>query len=786
MTKFVRCSEYRPVFSEAVLEAIEHYRQIYALRNEAQQAIRVAGLSVSANMLQLRLAKLIEAAELTGKQELLLTDLSEKLYDIKRRFPDPAEQKQAIAKLVFEGHYMEFIMEQLYSYIPKLEKMLASGANGMPPVSKSDAEDIASTAFQNFVQNKDKASIVSSLERFDPSEGSLLNWIQGGLKAATQKLVAERQQLQKQEMSMNQKIGDNDDTEMGDMLASDNGEPDLSTYSERADQLITTMANYARDLQRQIATEDNPGEKFKLETRLQYIQNPQNEVSPKLQTLKQLGDSIEDYDYDVKQAEADINDLMNALAKAKNPDPNVLEAAKARRQVLLKKLNKAKEIRQNAINEFEGIYTDLRDLEKYDVETGKTLVNNTPTQAPLSPEQSAQAPVSTEMPAAATEMPVAPEPQVRTKARGGRSLLSPQDEQLIMDRLEQSRNKLRPAIYEAMAYPKGKHPVTQQVMHDSTGLNLYNLDIVKKNIGTRQDLEAVVSGNLEHASNDAIFADICVRGLLYARDQQAIEKAFDPEIVQTDAEILRGATAKFQQFVLNEIQNNPIIAERQAKYDAENGSPQDGVNGQDPKSPQGAMIAKLAEYLGKSSSFRTLYEYFDHMARGAAYQNAKKELFPDVPWENLTPENKQQIAEAVYNDQYTGGYRPMYIAKHKGDGYESNKYEPRYPMQYDPTGEKYRGVMGRELDRIGLLRAKQQVYPDYPDAKDKWFEISPNEADFKNRPKIKQKPQMPGEDMIETASVIETLVRIANAYDSIGQYIMADRTTEQIRRMAHG
>lgn len=789
MTKFLRCNEYRPVFSDAVLEAIGHYHQIHALRTEANKAIRIAGLSVSANMLQIKLAKLVEAAELTGKQELLLTDLSEKLYDIKRRFQDPSEQKQAISKLIFEGNYWSFIMEQLYGYLPKLEKMLIGGMNGMAPVSRSDAEEIASTALQNFVQNKEKASIVSSLERFDPSEGSLLNWMQGGVKAATQKLVAERQQLQKQELSINQKVGDNDDTEMGDMLSGDSGEPDLSTYAERADKLITTLANYARSLQQKIERSESGGEKFKLQSLLQHIQNPENEVSAKLQRLKQIGDDIDDYDYDVTQAEADITDLMNAVARA-NPDPNTLEGAKARRNVLLQKLQKAKEIRQNAINEFEGIYSNLRDLEQYNVETGATIVNNAPTQEPVAPGAIAPDAIAPDMPAPdmqgavstpITEAPMSPEVQVRTKARGGRSLLSPQDEKLITDRLEQSRNKLRPSIYEAMEYPK-----SVKGMHDPTAANLFNLKIVKDNIKNKADLEAVVSGNLENASEDAIYADICVRGMLYARDQQAMEKAFDPEIIQSDAEILRGATSKFYQFVLNEIQNNPVLVERQAKYTAATGNLQDGSNGQDPESPQGKLIAKLEEYINpKNSSFRTWFEHFDHMARGSAYQKAKKELFPDVPWENLTPENKQQIVEAVYEDQYTGGYRPMYIAKHKNDG-ESNKYEPRYPLQHDLTGEKYRGIMGRELDRIGLQRSKQPgtyLHPDYQ--RDDWYEISPNEADFKNRPKLKQKPQL-GDDSIETASALDAWVKIANAYDMIGQYVMADRITDKIKRMAHG
>lgn len=772
MTKFVRCSEYRPAFSEAVLEAIGHYRQIYALRNEAQQAVRVAGLSVSANMLQLRLAKLIEAAELTGRQELLLTDLSEKLYDIKRRFPDPAEQKQAIAKLVFDGHYMEFIMEQLYSYIPKLEKMLASGVNGMSPVSRSDAEDIASTAFQNFIQNKDSASIVSSLERFDPSEGSLLNWIQGGLKAATQKLVAERQRLQNQEMSMNQKIGDNDDTEMGDMLAGDNGEPDLSTYSERADQLITTLANYARDLQRQIAREENAGEKFKLEMRLQHIQNPENEVSTKLQRLKQIGDGIEDYDYDVTQAEADINDLMNALSRAKNPDPNVLEGAKARRKALLQKLQKAKDIRQNAINEFENIYADLRDLEQYNVETGKTLVNNEPTQAPISPDAvtpDAVAPDAMPPSAVAPEMPAAmpaetPEVQVRTKARGNRSLLSPQDEKIIQKRLEDIRNKVHPSIFKSMGFPQ-----SQKEFYDANNQGLFTIKEVRENLTSRKDLDALRSGDLSQASDDAIYASIFMKGMLYARDQQAIDKAYDPELVRSDAEILRRATDKFLNYMENEIQNNEILQQREQAFvpTAENPTP-----------PIERLLNKLREYIHgvvsddvskkkvetTDNRFRTLFEHFDRMVRGATYNRIKDELFGNKSWQEITPEQMQQIASQAYEEQYYAGQRPMYIGR--ADAHK--KHKARYPSALDLEGSKYQGWMNQEMSNI------QQ-------GNDDWYYVSGNDEDFKNRSK-----KSPKEPIDISACFINSLVRLASIFDSRGNYCTADAITADIKAFTHG
>ncbi len=437
-------------------------------------------------------------------------------------------------------------------------------------------------------------------------------------------------------------------------------------------------------------------------------------------------------------------------------------------------------------------------MSQHDVSTGATIVD-TPLQEPIGTNQS-QDPANINQPQDVSPTAGTPEQAIRTKARGNRVLLSPADQALIEGKMQGARDKLRPSMFRALSFPQIKKDLRAK-----SG-NLYNLKEVADNINTPEDYDALVQGDLSKASVQAIYADIVVRGMLYVRDQGAMDKIYDPEVVVSGSEEMRRALNKFYKFVENEVQTNEILNAKEAEYQSLTPEEQAklALNTKTTRglSPKAFVLAKLSELIVDPNAsqagqevnrFRTMYEYFDHQARAAAYDAQRNELFPGKDWDELTDEERNTISNNVYTEQY-GGHRPMYVGKYRDKSLEKKKFEPRYPMVPDAEGTKYPSIMNKELWRIGRERAMSK-YPDkvqerYPDQTyhqyrnpawntNDWYEISDNEEDFKNRNKQRN-------ETIAESGLINVLVRIANALDSLGAYSAADNVSQNIKRLSYG
>jgi len=181
-------------------------------------------------------------------------------------------------------------------------------------------------------------------------------------------------------------------------------------------------------------------------------------------------------------------------------------------------------------------------------------------------------------------------------------------------------------------------------------VRITGLKEVEKNINNTADLDALIQGDLSKASIQAIYADIVVRGMLYARDQAAMDKAYDPEVVVSGSEEMRRALNKFYNFVEEEVQgNNAILQQKQAEYEALSPQEQAAIG----VSPRDFVLHELSKLISdpKASQagtevnrFRTLYEYFDHMARASSYEANRSEKFQDKDWDDLTDEERAQIS----------------------------------------------------------------------------------------------------------------------------------------------
>lgn len=813
--KFLRLNEYRTVRTAEVIEALSVYDAIHEMCSEIRTASTNSRiLTASTSLLRIKVAKIVESAEGEARSSLLLSNAAEELEHIKAKTPDLNEQKKVISNWLFgpNGHW-KFLWESLYkNYLPRLTKALVRGFGNTPPVDEETAQDIATRALGEFMEQKDSASVVSSLAKFDASQGALMTWLEGGIRATTQRMVAQHFALKNSETSMNQKIGDNDDTEMGEMIQDGKAENpfDIVDYSEKADRLITTLAHYIRTLTEQIERSNNPGEKFKLQNLLQHISNPANDVSQKIAQLKKLATNIDYITDELADVKLRKQEFIKSLS-GKNPDANTVNMAKTYLAKFENKTNTLQEKESSHIEEFNQIYADLRNMAQYDEETGATRIE------PQMPNQ-ATAPGAEAVPGGMTpgemtpgiESPIAPsapevssDPILRTKARGNRVLLSPGDQKIMEDKMQASRDKLRPAMFKAMSFPQGKKDLSAR------SSNLFGLKEVEKHIDNTNDLDALIQGDLSKASYKAFYADIVVRGMLYVRDQAAMDKAYDPEVVVSGSEEIRNALNKFYNFVKGEVGgNNATLEEKEAEY--QQLPPEEQA--QFEASPKAFVLQELSKLIVGSNKnqvagteanrFRTLYEYFDHMARASAYESNREEKFKDKDWDDLNDEDRSQISQQVYEDQYGAGHRSMYTGRYRENSELKKKFEPRYPMAPDTEGTRYKNIMNQELWRIGRQRAlsklskqSKDAVPDarYPDERyhqyrnpawgvDNWYEISNNPEDFKN----KSRPKNTGGETLANSGVIDILIKIASDLDKMGSYRAADQLTNDIKRLIHG
>lgn len=788
--KFVRLDDSQPQRSAEVLEALDFFSSLHALRKEVlSHGLSGRNITASVNLIKLKIAQMVQEPKMAAKTELLLANIADELSFIKRKNPEPELQKKAIGDWLFDEKrgYWKFLWEALFNeYVPKLTRSLQKGFGNVPPVDEETANDIAIRSLGEFMEQKDKASVVNSLSKFDASQGSLLSWLEGGVKVTTQGMVKKHFNIQNKEISMNKKIGDNDDTEMGDMLSSNDGDDpfDLVSYSDKADRLLTSLSNFIRNVnQRMQQTEAGP-EKFKLQTLLENIKNPEHNVNKNIQMLKELGDKIDYFDVKIRDLKIDIKKYLQSIVQ-RNRDQNIVEVARQQVQEMKEEIAKYESEKNQAIEQFKSLHGQLEELKRYDENTGQSLVEDSSKQQPVGTPKSDEVPVDN-----ATEVL---QPQIRTKARGNRVLLSPADAAMIEEKMLRNRNKIRPAMFKSLSFP-----LAAKNMRGLTN-NLFNLREVSKNIESPEDLNALIQGDLSKASVKAIYADIVVRGMLYARDQAAIDKAYDPEVIVSGSEEMRRALNKFYNFVQNEVENNEILNTKEAEFHTLPPEEQKKIaNGMSPKA---FVLFNLSELISDPNAsqagtevnrFRTLYEYFDHMARAASYEANRAEKFKDKDWDELSDDERREISKQVYEEQYGAGHRPMYIGRHREKSQEKKKFEPRYPMAPDTEGEKYQDVMNRELWRIGRQRALSKQNPNHPYSDeayqqyrdpawntDDWYEISSNPEDFKN----KNKPR--GESLAESG-LVDVLIKIAGRLDILGAFKQADLVTSNIRRLAHG
>jgi len=803
--KFVRLSEYRPEIDPETQGLLDVYAKIWSMQKELHSALVSSGRQVTAsiNLLQTRIAQATASPALEGSNEVLVGRLADELSRIKMRFPEPQEQRNAISQLLnTKGGYREWILTNLYSnYLPKLERALIKGYGGAPPVSESVASDIAMSALQNFFEDKDTASIVNTLAQFDSSKGSLMNWIEGGLLATTKKLAYQDAKLQNSEVSTNQTIGDNNDTQIEEMLPDDSGTnefEEISSYREKASQLFTAFSNYIRDVEIQLKNADEPALKLKTNALLQHLKSENNEVVTKIQELESLGNQIDKYDANIQEITEYHRELMWDLSRP-NPDQNIVKKAPALIEKLKQMVKNNQNQKGNDIKMFNATYTKLQELIKYDANTGKTLIDPDfeKSKAAQDIQNSLTIKPATDNPQKEMVPQGVSQPvfETRSKARGGRELLSPEHAALLEEQHRTLREKVRPSLYRTMSYPSDK----KELADKSSGL--YSARTISKHIHNLNDLEALQNGNLQNVSTEALYADIITKGLLYVRDQAAMDKAYDSEVTISGASELRRAMDKFRVFVNNEIATNPLI--KTSHFAKEENRAMYG-------SPENFMQKQLEDLIKNEKSsygstdvnkFRTLYEYFDHMVRASSYDAVRKEKYNDAPWEELSDQQRSDIAQQVYDDQYSFGYRPMFISRYRDNSMKNKKFEPRYPMSPDKEGQRYKDIMARELWRIGRMKALQKIKNQkgdeaaiestYPSATynqyrnpawntSDWYEISDNPKDFKSLGKIK-----PPIDNPVTSEVVQTLVRLANRMDELGEHEQADAITDVIKELCY-
>jgi len=182
--KFVRLNEYRPKRTAEVLEAIEAFDTLHNLRMELL-ANSGSGRIITASVVLLRskIAKIVESAEMDAKTELILSQIADEITQIKRRNPDPKEQRTAISKWLFDDSkgYLTSIWEMLFKeYLPSITRVL------MRDVGHNVAEEIATKALSSFMEPKPDSTLIKSLMEFDASKGALLTWLKGGVKTKVQ------------------------------------------------------------------------------------------------------------------------------------------------------------------------------------------------------------------------------------------------------------------------------------------------------------------------------------------------------------------------------------------------------------------------------------------------------------------------------------------------------------------------------------------------------------------------------------------------------------------------
>lgn len=725
--KFVRLNEYRPERTAEVIEALAFYSKLRSLKNELRTALVDSGRVVTAtiNFLQIRIAQ--SSASTAEKEKLLSYRMGDELLKIKQMFPDPDERKKAISEWFNkEGGFRDALWEQLEQYGKALKNYTRKTYN----VSESAAEEAVDSALAHVMAGQDKSGdtpIISTLAKYDASQGTLaFDYIKQKLNFSVRPFLDDYFKQQKHETSTNQKIGDNDNTEVGDMIAAPDGGDayDIKDYSEISDRLINAFDAQINEM---IAENNNPDispakKELNKNLLIQY-QQPDNKLRTQVHRLRELADIINKCDDGIDDRKEKITTVIEYISDNPNIDQNVLQTAKEKVLKWRGGMQKLLQQKKQVVNEFEQIKLLLDDMRQVDND-GEVFQEDINVSNPEAEEQ-----------------------KLRKAPRPGREVVTPQNLEIIQQGQVPPRERLLPWIYKSI---KGKF--------GNPG-GFVNIPFIKDNIQTPEAYQALLSGDYSSLSPDqtasVIYANIITKAILELRDIQVINKKYDT------LEMAKGEAPKqwFFNRVTSDINSNETLAK---SGETKN------------------ILDKFDEFIKSPDGFRSIYLKIDSWVRGSAYNEVKSEMFGDKKWAELTDEERSQIAENVYKEQYETGVRRFYLANPD----KVVQHGARIPVPSTHPKEYYIDKMGHEINQIGQGNTN-------------WFatESDPEKLLFKK--KLNQTRRSPVKDNVQTpvveslddntiADVLDSFVKLANAYDNLGMHERADQINSEMQKLIHG
>lgn len=725
--KFVRLNEYRPERTAEVIEALAFYSKLRSLKNELRTALVDSGRVVTAtiNFLQIRIAQ--SSASTAEKEKLLSYRMGDELLKIKQMFPDPDERKKAISEWFNkEGGFRDALWEQLEQYGKALKNYTRKTYN----VSESAAEEAVDSALAHVMAGQDKSGdtpIISTLAKYDASQGTLaFDYIKQKLNFSVRPFLDDYFKQQKHETSTNQKIGDNDNTEVGDMIAAPDGGDayDIKDYSEISDRLINAFDAQINEM---IAENNNPDispakKELNKNLLIQY-QQPDNKLRTQVHRLRELADIINKCDDGIDDRKEKITTVIEYISDNPNIDQNVLQTAKEKVLKWRGGMQKLLQQKKQVVNEFEQIKLLLDDMRQVD-NNGEVFQEDINVSNPEAEEQ-----------------------KLRKAPRPGREVVTPQNLEIIQQGQVPPRERLLPWIYKSI---KGKF--------GNPG-GFVNIPFIKDNIQTPEAYQALLSGDYSSLSPDqtasVIYANIITKAILELRDIQVINKKYDT------LEMAKGEAPKqwFFNRVTSDINSNETLAK---SGETKN------------------ILDKFDEFIKSPDGFRSIYLKIDSWVRGSAYNEVKSEMFGDKKWAELTDEERSQIAENVYKEQYETGVRRFYLANPD----KVVQHGARIPVPSTHPKEYYIDKMGHEINQIGQGNTN-------------WFatESDPEKLLFKK--KLNQTRRSPVKDNVQTpvveslddntiADILDSFVKLANAYDNLGMHERADQINSEMQKLIHG
>ena len=743
LMKFVRLNEYRPERTAEVLEALAFYSNLRALTNELRTALVASGRVVTAtiNFLQIKIAQ--SSSDIAEKEKLLSYRMGDELIKIKQQFPDPEERKRAISEWF---NKKDGFKDALWMQLDAYGKTLKNYAKKQYNVSESVAEEAVQEALAYVMAGTDKSGetpIIQTLMNYDASQGTLaFDYIKQKLNYSARPFIDDYFKQTKRETSTNQTIGDNDNTEVGDMIAApgSSDEYDIKDYSEISDRFIDY---FEAQIDKMIAENNNPeaspAQKELNRSLLAKYQKDDNELRVRVYRSEELAEIIKKCDSGIAQRKKAIQTTTDYF-NGKNPDRNAFEAAKADVLKWNDGIQKLTDKKNQAIEEFENIKLALDDMRQVDND-GNLMPN------PEIPIQDATQDNAVDYPAGPALVETE-EQKLRKAPRPGRDVVTPENLNAIKQNQIPPRDRLLPWIYKSVkgqfGNPKG----------------FLQIPFIKQNIQTPAEYQALLNGDYSNLppeqTTNVIYTNIITKAILELRDLQVINKKYDT------LEMAKGEAPKqwFINRVISDISNNEVLQNLEQTQNALN---------------------KFDSWIKKGDdSFRSIYLKIDSWLRGSAYNEAKSEMFGDKQWSELSDEERAQITEKVYQEQYETGVRRFYLANPK----QVATHGARIPVPSTHEKEYYLDKMGYEVGQIGQGNTNWFATEDDPSRL-----LFKKKTDQTRRSPLKDNSvQEPLQDNTENtlADVLDTFVKLASAYDSFGMYERADQTNNEMKKLIYG